>query len=311
MATGSGIIRKVSGKVGDLVYRVSNGKQMVSAYNPAVKNPRTSSQMMQRTKWLNVMAMYKVMKPYLKDAFENKPSGQSDYNRFVGINLQAAPVYITRQQLDNGGAIVAPYMIAQGSLQPVAMEGCVTDIVAGFNPTATLGEISADILKKNPQFKQGDALSFFVVVQKVVDELPVAQAHALQLTLDLTSEVALSSLCTDTVGISANNGKLEVVTNADVCGVATVRSRRGKKLLVSSARLCIVGDVGTLVPQPSFVQSANSLGYVDESAYLEPDALAENYGNGAEDDTSGGNSGTTPGSGNGTDDPDNGESNPL
>ena len=45
MATGSGIIRKLRGKVGDLVYRVRDGEQVVSAYNPQVKNPRTTAQM--------------------------------------------------------------------------------------------------------------------------------------------------------------------------------------------------------------------------------------------------------------------------
>ena len=97
-----------------MVYRVRDGEQVVSAYNPQVKNPRTTAQMEQRTKWLNVLGMYKALAPYLKEGFENKQAGQTDYNRFMSVNLQAEPVYITREQYDNGGSVIAPYVITQG-----------------------------------------------------------------------------------------------------------------------------------------------------------------------------------------------------
>lgn len=298
MATGSGIIRKVSGKVGDLVYRVQNGQQVIAAYNPHVKNPQTALQMQQRTKWLNVLAMYKVMKPYLKGAFENKSSGQNDYNRFMGINLQAAPVYLTRAQFVDGGAIIAPYLISQGSLPAITLTGSTTDIVANFTGAATVAEASASILG-DARFKQGDALCFFVVAQSVSAEgTPVAQAYAMKLTLDLTDTTPLSSLCTAQLGIAATGGFVSVTTNSEVYATAVVHTRRTEKLLVSSARLQVTGDIGILLSDSTFAASATSLGYTEGDIFLEPDSTVPITGNGpgstggTEEDDDTGSSGT-------------------
>ncbi len=304
MATGSGIIRKVSGKVGDLVYRVRNGQQVIAAYNPHVKNPQTALQMQQRTKWLNVLAMYKVMKPYLKGAFENKSSGQNDYNRFMGINLQAAPVYLTRAQFVDGGAIIAPYLISQGSLPAITLTGSTTDIVASFTGAATVAEASASILG-GARFKQGDALSFFVVAQSVSAEgTPVAQAYATKLTLDLTDTTPLSSLCTAQLGIAATDGFVSVTTDCEVYATAVVHTRRTEKLLVSSARLQVTGDISTLLSDSTFATSANSLGYTEGDIFLEPDSTVPVTGNGPgstggteDDDTGSSGTGNSGGSG--------------
>lgn len=311
MATGSGIIRKVSGKVGDLVYRVQNGQQVIAAYNPHVKNPQTALQMQQRTKWLNVLAMYKVMKPYLKGAFENKSSGQNDYNRFMGINLQTAPVYLTRAQFMEGGAIIAPYLIAQGSLPAITLTGSTTDIVASFTSAATVAEASASILSGDARFKQGDALSFFVVAQSVSSEgTPVAQAYAMKLTLDLIDATPLSSLCTAQLGIAATDGFVSVTTNNEVYATAVVHTRRTEKLLVSSARLQVTGDISTLLSDSTFAASASSLGYTEDNIFLEPDSTVPTTGNGSAD-TGGTEDDDTGGSDTGGNDSSGEDSNPL
>lgn len=72
MGKGNGIMTKISGKVGDLVYRINRGEQIVSAYNPRVANPKTPAQMEQRVKWGNVINAYKALQPYMKDCFEIK-----------------------------------------------------------------------------------------------------------------------------------------------------------------------------------------------------------------------------------------------
>ena len=119
MATGSGIIRKISGKVGDIIYSVRGGQQIIRGVPTSIKNPRTEAQMEQRMKWPNILAVYRTLSPYLKDCFENKPAGQTDYNRFMGINLNAGPVYLEKDKVRLGAAIVAPYVISQGSLPAI------------------------------------------------------------------------------------------------------------------------------------------------------------------------------------------------
>lgn len=310
MATGSGIIRKVSGKVGDLVYRVHNGQQVIAAYNPQVKNPQTVRQMQQRAKWLNVLAVYKLMSPYMKGAFENKVGGQSDYNRFMSINLQVEPVYLTRAQFMEGGSIIAPYTIAQGSLPTVGMDGCTTDIAADFGSAATVAEASASILARNPRFKLGDALCFFVLVQGVTaEDTPVVQVYAVKLTLSLTDTTSLSALCTAHAGIEAADGFINVTTDSEVYATATVHTRRSEKLLTSSARLQVVGSVDGLFASASFTTAASSLGYTEDELFLEPDSTASTTTGdaGSGDSDSGSDSGDDD---TGTDDG-SGDSNPL
>ena len=308
MATGNGIIRKLRGKVGDLVYRVRDGEQVVSAYNPQVRNPRTELQMLQRTKWLNVLGMYKVMQPYLKEGFENKQEGRTDYNRFMSLNLQAEPVYITREQFDNGGSVIAPYIITQGSLPPIEMTENVTDIAAGFSASDTVGAVSEDLLRRNPRLRQGDALAFFVVVQTKVENTPVARVHTLKLTLDLMNDSLLSALTDSNISIGATEDNLlEITTAGVVYAVAAVHSRRSDRLLVSTARLTVLGDVNTILSLPSFSTAASSLGYIGNNVFLAPDSIVDSYDNDSGDDEGeggnddeGGGGGSGGGSGGGT-----------
>lgn len=287
MATGSGIIRKLSGKVGDIVYRIRNGEQVVAAYNPRVSNPRTEAQMQQRTKWLNVLAMYRVLAPYIRDGFENKQEGRTDYNRFMSVNLQAEPVYITREQFDNGGSVIAPYLITQGSLIPIEMTENVTDLAASFTTDDTVAQVSADLLRQNSRLRHGDALAFFVVVQARVENTPVARVHALKLTLDLMDDTPLSALNSSNISIAASEGLLEISTNGVIYAVAAVHSRRSDRLLVSTARLTVLGDVNTILSLPSFSVAAGSLGYVGNSVFLSPDNVSGTVDDGTDDDDTG------------------------
>lgn len=306
MATGSGIIRKLRGKVGDLVYRIRDGEQVVSAYNPQVRNPRTEAQMQQRTKWLNVLGLYKVLAPYLKEGFENKQAGRTDYNRFMSINLQAEPVYITREQYDNGGSVIAPYVITQGSLPPIEMTDNVTDIVASFGADDTVGTVSENLLRQNARLRQGDALVFFVLVQARVENTPVARVHTLKITLDLMDDTLLSALNTPYLTIAASEGYLEITTIGVVYAVAAVHTRRSDRLLVSTARLTVLGDVNTILSLPSFSVAAGSLGYIGNDVFLAPDNIVGIYDDGTGDgsgddddddtggDTGGGGTGSNP-----------------
>ena len=311
MATGNGILRRLSGKVGDLVYRVNNGRQVVSAYNPQVRNPRTEAQMVQRTKWLNVLGMYKAFAPYLREAFENKRDGQSDYNRFMSINLQAEPVYLTRSQFDTGGAVVAPYLISQGSLPPVEVTQNLTDIALGDvdAATATVAQLSMEIVRANPRFRFGDALAFFVAAQSRVEQTPQVLVYAMKITLDPADETTVASLNSTGVGIDTFDGLLQVTTSALVYAIGVVHTRRSDRLLVSTSRLTVVGSPDTILTLPDFTEAAGSLGYVGNTIFLAPDNIGLTYDDGSSDDddedTPGSGGGGTGGDGSGD------EGNPL
>lgn len=85
MAKMQGLAGKLSGKMGSVVFRVREGEQIVTQYNPIVKNPNTTAQSTQR-------AAFKLMSQVaatMASAIINRPArqGQSSRNRFVQQNF--------------------------------------------------------------------------------------------------------------------------------------------------------------------------------------------------------------------------------
>ena len=128
----NGIISKIAGSAGNLTFRRLNGETVISEKVTEIRNPRTNAQMQTRTKWGNIIAMYKGIRPLLNYGFENKPKTLSDYNMFVKLNMQRTPIYLTKQAVAGGACIATAYQISQGSLPAIVVTGTgqngVTDI---------------------------------------------------------------------------------------------------------------------------------------------------------------------------------------
>ena len=80
MAILNGILKKLNGSAGILTLKQVNGQTVVSEKATTVKNTRTPAQQRQRTKWGNVVQMYKGICPLINYGYESKPAGCSDYN---------------------------------------------------------------------------------------------------------------------------------------------------------------------------------------------------------------------------------------
>lgn len=63
MARMQGITGKLSGKMGAAVFRVREGQQVVTQYNPIVKNPNTAGQKAQRAKFKLMSQLAAIMAP--------------------------------------------------------------------------------------------------------------------------------------------------------------------------------------------------------------------------------------------------------
>ena len=236
MATGSGIIRKVSGKVGDLVYQVRGGQQVIRGVATSMKNPRTEAQMSQRMKWPNILAVYRALQPYQKDCFETKQGGQTDYNRFMGINLHAEPVYLEKGAARLGAAIVAPYIISQGSLPSIQVDGSTpsTDI-----------EFAQAVVQNNYAYSYGDQIAFFRLVQEEdsQDGHPYISVSATRVNLDPTDTNTLRSVAPAS-GFSTVSGMLGADAALTGAGIAWVHSRTvNGRTHVSSQRLVVENDL--------------------------------------------------------------------
>ncbi len=304
MAILNGLIRKMSGSTGDFTFKQLNGQTVVSEKVTQMRNPRTSAQMQTRTKFTNIVSMYRGIRPLINYGFESKSKGCSDYNMFVRVNMQKTPVYLTKQQVAGGACVAAPYQITQGSLPAIVISGTgngsVTDIhlgVTSITNATTVAQFAKAVVDNNPDYRYGDQISFFKVEQKVNAEtnIPYCQFSAWKVVLDASdTETKLWDIVARE-GFSTSDGCL-AHSNANFDGVfGWVHSRKSNgKTLVSSQSLINAstiladyqGDLAYNLASSSYGQSS--------SAFLVPDG--ESAGN-----TTGAGGNDNPGGGGGND----------
>ena len=69
----------IIGSAGDLTYSVKRGEQVISARVEKMTNPRTPAQMTQRIKFPNIVALYRSLRPFLGECFD-QPRRKSSCN---------------------------------------------------------------------------------------------------------------------------------------------------------------------------------------------------------------------------------------
>ena len=281
MAILNGIASKLKGSAGSLTFRRSAGRTIVSEKVTEVKISRTEPQQRHRTKWANVVQMYKGIRPLLNFGFESRPKNLSDYNMFVKVNMQQTPVYLTKQKVAGGACVAAPYQITQGSLPAIVVTGTgqngVTDILLSENITnaTTVAQFAQDVVQNNADYRYGDQISFFLVKQKVNADtgIPYCQFAAVKVVLDATNDDTLTSVTGGSNGFHSVDGKLGHSGNDGDCVYCWVHSRKSSngRTLVSSQTLIDAnsilseyqGDAAYTLASSSYGQSI--------SAFLSPD----------------------------------------
>ena len=200
MAILNGLIRRMSGSAGDFTFSQVQGRTIVSEKITATTDRKTAAQQRVRMKWGNIIQMYKGIMPLLQCGFENKTAGVSDYNMFVKVNMQHAPVYLTKSEVAGGACIVAPYTITQGSLPAIVVEAVngrdVTDIALGslvIDASTTLAQFANAVVQNNPDYNYGDQISFYDVEQLVnaATALPYGAFNACYVVLDKSNTAPL------------------------------------------------------------------------------------------------------------------------
>ena len=255
---------QLSGRVGDLVYFVRGGQQIVRSVPASVKNPRTDAQMLQRMKWANILAVYRALQPCLKDNFEAKAAGQTDYNRFVSINLNSLPVYLEKNAARMGAAVVAPYVVSQGSLPEIHVSGetPVTDIALGtltLDGATTVGEFARAVVQHNDGFCYGDCLTFLMLRQQEdsQDGHPFVVPTFARVCLDPSDGSLLHGLA-PAAGFSSVDGFLGAADVLSGAGVAWVHSRTlNGRTHVSSQRLVVENDLLEGYSDPRMLSAAS------------------------------------------------------
>lgn len=160
-------------KLGGTVLYQAMGQTRQRELAASVSNPRTQSQMEQRTRWANLVNFYRANANWMKFAYETKKTNQSEYNKFMSLNVPGTRIYLPKSLANQGACVVDAYQMTQGSLPSIEVlkNGNVwqTNIYITsadeLDENATIGEVTNVILPANPGMREGDQLSFIRFTQ--------------------------------------------------------------------------------------------------------------------------------------------------
>ncbi len=307
MAILNGILKKLNGSAGSLTFKQYAGQTVVSEKISVVKRSNTPMQMRQRTKWGNVIQMYKGICPLINYGFESKPVGRSDYNMFMKANMKGSDIYLTREEVAGGGCIAAPYQLTQGTLPSIVTVGegdnVRTDISLGdltIDAETTVKDFAQAVVNNNADYDFGDQISFFDVLQRVnaVTGIPYCQFLATNVVLDKASEVKLLDMVSK-YGFATVDGFLGHIEGEGAGVFAWVHSRKSSaKTLVSTQSL--INNNAEVIAEYSgaeaYKRSVKTYGG-ESSAFLTPGTTTTQATDGS---ASAGGTPTTPPSGGGS-----------
>ena len=322
MAILNGILKKLNGSAGSLTFKQVNGQTVVSEKATIVKNSRTPMQQRQRTKWGNVVQMYKGICPLINYGYEAKPAGCSDYNMFMKANMKLTDIYLTREEVAGGGCIAAPYQLTQGTLPSIVVTGsgdnARTDIKLGdlvIDAETKVKDFAMAVVSNNADYDFGDQISFFDVLQRVnaVTGIPYCQFLATNVVLDKASEVKLLDIVSK-YGFATVDGFLGHIEGEGAGVFAWVHSRKGSTKTLVSTQTFVNNNADVIAEysgDQAYKRSVKTYGG-ESSAFLTPGTTTTQATDGAtsegetptppvDDSGSGGGSGTDEGGGSGTD----------
>lgn len=251
---------KQVGRVGAYSMYVRAGEQIVrqrqNASNYGETASRTYAQQLRRVMWSNLVNQYRVLAFWQPRAYENIRAGQTDYNKFMSLNVNAASLPLTKQMASDGATIVTPVIVSQGSLPSPSTSkvqnanifalGLVGD--STIEPT-TVGEFSAVVIANNPNFLAGDALCF-VGLRNWLDlsDTPRAACEYVEVVLNTSDSTLLSDLAPNfTLGYVSQNSEFEFEWGGSglqpvVAGICVHTRRNVSVLSVSTEKLVMLDE---------------------------------------------------------------------
>ena len=277
-------LRGAKKRLGGTVIYQAMGQTRQRELASEVSNPRTQSQMGQRVKCANLVNLYRANRNWMKYAFETKKSNQSEYNKFMSLNVASSRIYLPKDVANAGGCVVDEYLMTQGSLPSIEFVPTdngyfASNIVISASliaPRLTIAAFSQDVIANNPAIREGDQLSFVRMTQmtNASTGVPYVVVREYEVIIDSTNAASLWDYLpveyfyewggdTKYLAIGSATGK--------VGGFCMILSRTiSGKTYVSSQRVILVGMDAFISAWSSSaaLQSAiNSYG-VSEDAFL-------------------------------------------
>lgn len=252
-----------NGRIGNTTYYVANGQQIArqskNNSNYGAGASRSDAQQLRRVKWANLVNAYKAMSTWMPKAYESKKPNQSDYNKFMQLNINTSEVALTKDMAANGCAVWESWQVSQGSIVPINLIpdslaiGVASDIKlsAAISADTTIAALSSDIIANNPAFRDGDNIAQIIFYTELDSRgYPYSTCRYYEFTLNTSNTALLSTLPVSAVMSSSTlSGQTLLAAKQDEQSVGTaegfvwIHTRKVEgKLMVSSQSIYIQND---------------------------------------------------------------------
>lgn len=237
------------GRVGETTYYVSGGQQIArqarNSSNYGVEARRSEAQQSRRVLWANLVNFYKASASWMAKAFESRKRNQTDYNKFMAVNIGNARIALTRDEAAAGACVVDEFIVSQGSLAPIEITAASnywrTNIAIGnqqITDATTVAELSAAMISNNAHIQEGMQLSF-VSYQQTQDSLgtPRVICRLYEMVVNSSDSRPVRAFLPSFAAV-AKDSVLSTGTNISVGGFAYILSQTvNGQLRVSTQQL--------------------------------------------------------------------------
>ena len=194
----------------------------------SVSNPRTPAQMSQRVRWSNCVNIYRVNQRWMKLAYETKKTNQTDYNKFMSLNV--ASNNISKRIAQAGGAIANAYIMTQGTLPSIQWTGTERNRYSNVyletddinTDEMTVAQFARELLNNNPGLREGDQLSLIINSQQFNSDtgVPFVLLREYEVLLNTSDNRSLWDFMPRDILNSAEQGEKEVlmISNTSLSG---------------------------------------------------------------------------------------------
>lgn len=261
---------KLRGGVGEFSYYTQQGYQFVrprkNVSNYGESASRTYSQQERRILWGNLMNVYQSLLPWIGDAFRRQLQSKKGLyivnpaNDFVKQNVNNSTVYLTKEQVALGYAVLQSYRISSGVLpslyQMVATPedesqqqymNVVMNLDSNDPASLTIGQFSRELITLNDgRFRDGDSLTYITFFNGLDAALyPRVYSRTYKVTLNMASNVAMNTIPFGICIRGSNGTSLQMNMGnkaSQMVGAAMIHSRSvGGVLQLSSQSIALGG----------------------------------------------------------------------
>lgn len=275
---------KISGNVGSMNFRRRGSKVVVaerSYVNSSKGNGASYKQRMHRIRIANVSSVFRAIAAIEARAWQFKGENQSDANMFFAKNLANSPVFLTAEQAKNGAAVIAPYVVSEGTLPSLAQSFDADTFHTGIKVPAgwivgqnTVGALSMAIIANNEGVQNGDKFTFAKIEQttSVINgkTFPMLIVTYFELTLDANSVKSVASLPNYALMNFAVSEGNEIICNNGGDAAFAIHSRLLSSKLYTSTQMVSMNPVKTIFED--FTSEAQKARAMDSYGY-KPDVL--------------------------------------